>query len=134
MYIKDFDRWNEKKKQTDFKNEERKPFIHMREVWWCTVGVNVGSEIDGKNENFERPVLVMRVISGNGFLGVPLTSRKKGHRYEVTITHDRGDSFANISQIRFFSRKRLLRKVGTVSEQHFQTVLNKLRDLFDENS
>lgn len=78
MYIKDFDRWNEKKKQTDFKNEKQKPFVHVREVWWCTVGVNVGSEIDVKNENFERPVLVMMVISRNGFLGVPLTSRKKG--------------------------------------------------------
>lgn len=134
MYIKDFDGWNGKKKQISSKSEEREAFVHDREVWWCSVGVNVGSEIDGKNENFERPVLVVRVISSQGFLGVPpLTSKEKKHRYEVKIAHDRGSSFANISQLRFFSRKRMLRKVGTVSEQYFRAVLNKLSDLFDRN-
>lgn len=134
MYIKDFDGWNEKKKRADSKYEKREPFVHMREVWWCAVGVNVGSEIDGKNENFERPVLVVRVISGNGFFGIPLTSKEKGHRYEVRIVHDRGNSFANISQLRFFSRKRVFRKVGTVSEKYFQSVLEGLRALFERDS
>lgn len=134
MYIKNFDGWNEKKKHADSKSEKREPFIHTREVWWCAVGVNVGSEVDGKNENFERPVLVVRVISGNGFLGIPLTSKEKGHRYEVRIVHDRGNSFANISQLRFFSRKRTLRKVGTVPEKYFQSLLEELRALFDGGS
>jgi hypothetical protein len=24
-------------------------FGHLREVWWCSLGVNVGAETDGKN-------------------------------------------------------------------------------------
>jgi hypothetical protein len=39
---KDFDGWNETKKRTDLRRGE--PFHHEREVWWCTLGVNVGSE------------------------------------------------------------------------------------------
>lgn len=28
------------------------------EVWWCSCGENVGIEINGKNKEFTRPVLI----------------------------------------------------------------------------
>ena len=104
--------------------------MYEREVWWCALGVNIGSEIDGKNENFERPVLIVKVISRNGFFGVPLTSKEKGHRYEVAVRHDKGTSFANVSQLRFLSKKRMLRKIGTVLEDDFGKALQGCRGLF----
>ncbi len=30
------------------------------DVWWCAVGENVGIEINGKNQEFSRPVLVLK--------------------------------------------------------------------------
>ena len=52
-YIKDFDKWNNSKKLINENN--RQVFGYPREVWWCSLGVNVGSEIDGKNEeDFKR--------------------------------------------------------------------------------
>ena len=30
------------------------------EIWWVSLGQNVGYEANGKNEKFERPVLVVR--------------------------------------------------------------------------
>lgn len=128
-YIKNFDRWNEKKKLTDAKATGPVLYVHEREVWWCSLGVNIGSEIDGKNENFERPVLILKVI-GDGFFGVPLTSKKKGHRYEVTVPHSKGVSYANVSQLRFLSNKRMLRKIGMAPEEDFSRVLEKTRDMF----
>ena len=75
MEIKDFDAWNEDKKvvhgsaaQVRFKD---------REVWWCKVGINVGYEINGKTL-FLRPVLIIRKISSNTFIGIPLTRKEKG--------------------------------------------------------
>ena len=53
-YVKQFDSWNEKKKRTDGKSIAEDFFFHEREVWWCAVGVNVGTEVDGKNDDFER--------------------------------------------------------------------------------
>lgn len=129
-YVKDFDTWNKKKKETDAKLSDRNLYIHEREVWWSSIGVNVGSEVDGKNENFERPVLVAKVISGGGFMGIPLTTKQKGHRYEVSVQHERGTVYANVSQLRFFSAKRLLRKVGVVDQASFATVLRRVRELF----
>ena len=39
---KDFDGWNETKKQIHGRHDA--PFYHERELWWCTLGVNVGFE------------------------------------------------------------------------------------------
>jgi hypothetical protein len=52
---KDFDRWNERKKRIDRHDDEI--LFHEREIWWSSLGVNVGSEQDGIAANFERPVL-----------------------------------------------------------------------------
>ena len=43
---KDFDSWNEKKK---ILNNNDVSFYHEREVWWCSLGVNVGYEQNGKS-------------------------------------------------------------------------------------
>jgi mRNA interferase MazF len=129
-YKKDFDRWNEKKKKMDQRVMGNPLFVSAREVWWCSVGVNVGSEIDGKNEHFERPILVIRIFSQDGFLGIPLTSKDKGHRYAVPVCHEKGMSFANTSQLRLFSKKRMLRKIGMVEMGDFKKVLVALKDLF----
>ena len=57
-YIKDFDGWHPCKKQID--QLKKRPTIRQREIWWCSIGVNVGVEQDGKNSLYERPVLVVR--------------------------------------------------------------------------
>lgn len=129
-YIKEFDQWNEKKKQTDKRVLDERFYVYSREVWWCSLGVNIGSEVDGKNESFERPILVVRVLSNDGFLGVPLTSREKNHPYAVTVHYETGVSFANISQLRLMSKKRMIRKIGMIDKKDFQMVLDRLKNLF----
>lgn len=126
-YIKDFDRWNEKKKGADEKDLGRNLFIHEREVWWCSLGVNIGVEIDGKNNDFERPVLLVKKFNGLMFWGVPLTSKAKENPYIVKVEHQKGVSYANISQLRLLSTKRVLRKVGVISEESFAKVVSCLK-------
>ena len=46
---KDFDKWNESKKVIHHNNEDK--FYHEREVWWCSLGINIGFEQDGKDED-----------------------------------------------------------------------------------
>jgi len=126
-YIKEFDRWNEKKKQADAKDLGRNLFLHEREVWWCSLGVNVGVEIDGKNENFERPVLIVKKFNGLMFWAIPLTSKAKENPYIVRVEHEKGVSYANISQLKLLSSKRILRKVGVISEESFKNVQTCLK-------
>ena len=41
--VKDFDGWNEVKKQSD---AEEPRLYTVRELWWCRFGVNIGTEQD----------------------------------------------------------------------------------------
>jgi mRNA interferase MazF len=126
-YIKDFTNWIKKKESLDQKEHDRNLFIYQREVWWCSMGVNVGVEIDGKNENFERPVLVIKKFNGLMFWGIPLTSKHKTNDYVIEVKHEKGTSYANIAQLRLFSTKRILRKVGVISKGSFQAVKEKIQ-------
>ena len=57
---KDFDKWNSEKKLVDKKTVNRDLFFYAREIWWCSAGLNIGVEADGKNENYERPFLIIK--------------------------------------------------------------------------
>ncbi len=63
---KDFDSWNAKKKELH--NRAGAPFFHEREIWWCSIGINIGSEQDGSDDEYSRPVLVLKGLSKETFL------------------------------------------------------------------
>jgi mRNA interferase MazF len=85
--------------------------VRKGEVWWCALGANVGVEADGKHDNFERPVLVLRKFNRDAVLVVPLTSRPKQNPYHAMFHHE-GETFsAVVSQIRLVSTRRLLRRL-----------------------
>jgi mRNA interferase MazF len=123
---KDFDKWNSQKKEINKKEILYDFFFYPREVWWCTLGVNVGIESDGKNENFERPVLIIKKFNGQMCWAVPLTSKEKYGEHYLKVNHENGVSWVCLSQVRVVSTKRLLRKIGMISETEFDEVLKKI--------
>ena len=44
------------------------------EIWWCSVGMNIGEESFGKGARFTRPILIFRKFTSNSFLGLPMTT------------------------------------------------------------
>lgn len=123
---KAFDAWNIIKKRIDLKNSAAAVFFYEREVWWCSVGINVGVESDGKHTHFERPVLIIRKFNGHMLWMVPLTSRQHDGVHFYRISHDRGASFACLSQLKTISSKRLLRKIGMIAENEFEEVCERV--------
>ena len=71
---KDFSKWMDVKAGLHFAGVFRS--VKEGDAWWCSVGANVGIEIDGKQDFFLRPVLVIKKLSRYGFMGIPLTSRE----------------------------------------------------------
>jgi predicted metalloenzyme YecM len=55
---KDFQKWHILKSQIDTKIQST--FINEREICYVSIGENIGFEQNGKNDMFERPVLVLR--------------------------------------------------------------------------
>jgi len=119
----DFNRWNELKKKINIRNPI---YVSERDIWFCSVGLNVGSEQSGKHEFFERPVLVIKKVTVNTFIGVPLTSNKKKGSWYVEIGST--SSSAIISQIKLFDTRRLARKITVISIEEFENIKDKLKN------
>lgn len=49
---KDFDQWNNQKKRIHTEGENK--LYHQRQVWWCSLGMNVGFEQDGVGVEYQR--------------------------------------------------------------------------------
>ena len=125
---KDFDKWNKEKKQT---HGEQPRLYTVREIWWCRLGVNIGSEQDGRGDNFLRPVVILRGFGPDACLVVPLTT--SGHEHPVRIpigSVDGREARANISQIRVIDTRRLSEKVGFLDKEAFVRLRKAARELF----
>lgn len=119
---KDFDKWNEKKKELHSRAEA--PFFHEREIWWCSLGVNIGFEQDGSdNEYYHRPVLVLKGLSRQTCLVIPLTTSKSKHplRPSIGIVEDK-EAHVLLSQMRVIDTKRLVRKIGYLDKKVFENI------------
>jgi len=126
---KDFDRWNNKKK--DIHNKQRPLDYNEREIWWCKLGVNVGDEQDGTNAEFERPVLILKGVSRNTCYVVPLTTSAQEHKYRISIGDvDGREAKVIISQIRLIDTRRLVNKVRFLDKELFREIRKTARNLF----
>src|SRR5438270_897890 len=120
MHTKDFKNWDIEKQHLNAL--ERELYFFQREIWWCACGINVGVEIDGKNGQFERPVLILKYINKDICLVLPLTTKNKSDKYHVKIEAGKIVSYAKLSQVRVVSSKRLLRKIDTLPKEQFQYI------------
>lgn len=119
-----FDNWNEQKKIID--TYELRDFnIHVREIWWCSLGVNIGSEQNGVGEYFERPVLVLRRLSATTFLVLPLSTKKKLEDFQYEITTNNTVGYVLLDQIRVVDKRRFMRMVEYLNKADFENVLQK---------
>ena len=127
--MKDFDGWNEKKKHLHEKNAGR--FYHVRDIWWCALGVNVGFEQDGKNNDFQRPVLIVKEFGRETCLIAPLTTSKHNHKYRIDIgpVRDRRNK-AILSQIKVIDTKRLINRISVLDKATFEAIKKSIRNLF----
>ncbi len=129
---KDFDNWNKLKKSINKKEVDEEFNFHRGDIWWTTLGVNIGKEIDGKNETFERPVLILKVINKHTLYILPLTS--KDHfidKYHLKVNYEEGGSGVVVfSQVKVISSSRLLRKLSRISKHELEEVRNRFVSLF----
>lgn len=127
-YIKDFDSWNIRKQSLN-NTLFNPPYFKEKEIWWLSIGINIGYEEDGKHRNFSRPILIIKKFNKNIFLGVPLSTKLKVNPYYIKISIQSRIVSAMISQLRVFSSKRMLNKMGEVDKKDFCVVVRSVKDL-----
>jgi mRNA interferase MazF len=125
---KPFDQWNELKKNLQRQNQQIF-FFHEREIWWCSLGINLGSEQDGRNDTFERPVLIVKKFNQDIFLGLPLTTAIKEGKYYYETTHEDRHYSVVLSQMRLLDKKRLQRKIRVLPEGEFEEIVRRFKGI-----
>jgi mRNA-degrading endonuclease toxin of MazEF toxin-antitoxin module len=113
---KDFERWHFEKEKIN--QSDVRSLFNEREIWFCAIGANVGSEQDGKGDHFLRPVLVFKKFNDEIFWGIPLTHSPKRDKYYFSL-RENPHSTAILSQIRLLDAKRLQWRMGRVDVRTF---------------
>jgi len=130
---KDFDSWNEQKKQLHLCKDI--PVFSERQVWWVALGKNIGFEEDGKNAPFERPFLILHKYNKELIYGVPLTTRVKENKFHYKMNPARGIvGYAILSQGRAISARGLLRRIYQVGEKQCNEISQKGYELIAKKS
>ncbi|MGB0719314.1 MAG: type II toxin-antitoxin system PemK/MazF family toxin [Bdellovibrionales bacterium] len=124
--IAKFDDWSALKKRLNAK-KPIPPYWKDRDIWWASIGYNIGHEQNGKHELFERPVVVIRKFNARLFWGVPLTTQIKTNPYYFQFEFKNRMQCAMITQLRLFDANRMIRKLGRMSKSDFQELKNAIK-------
>ncbi len=95
--------------------------------------MNIGHEENGKNQLYERPILVLKKFNRHIFLGIPLSSSLKENPYYQQVRYHNKKHSCIISQIRLLSSKRLLRRLVRLRETEFKKVQEKINMIIQQN-
>lgn len=124
---KAFDAWNEEKKRIE---TEYGRFYTVREIWWCKIGVNVGSEQDGNGDFFLRPVVIIRSFGKRMCLIAPLTTSNHTHRLRIPVGIVAvKNATALISQIRVIDTRRFVEKIGFLEKEMFEKLRKSVKEV-----
>jgi mRNA interferase MazF len=127
-FTKDFAAWNQVKQRID--GLSGVPGFNAREIWWCSIGTNIGSEICGKGDKFSRPILILKRTSPTMFIGIPATSKQKIRWDYHPVTIKGQLSYLQLSGVRSLDARRLVSKIEKLSEHVFADVLTAFYKIF----
>ena len=127
---RDFDQWHKEKKKLEETGHIELAF-HEREIWWASIGINIGDEQDGKNDLFERPVLVIRKFNKKVAWILPMSTKEKNGYYYYPLEHDNKTFTVMLSQIRLISVKRFRRFIRKISPNQFSLIKARIVEILN---
>jgi mRNA interferase MazF len=111
-------------------SQHRPPLVSERDVWWASMGENVGSEMNGKSARFSRPVLIFKKLAHGFYLVAPTTTQAHQGSWYVHVHLKEQDEFVCLNQIRVIDYRRLHSKLGQIDTDNFDKVREGFRKLY----
>jgi mRNA interferase MazF len=106
------------------------PHTSERDVWWVTLGENVGKEISGKSTVFKRPALIYKKLSRDFYLVIPSTTKVHTGNWFTKITFQNIDMYFCLHQIRSIDHRRLDKRMGQLTQNHFEQIVKDFNALY----
>ncbi len=95
------------------------------------LGANIGFEIDGKNIEQLRPIIVIKKLSQNTLLIIPLSSHQKnGTWYSLSFVKEQEGRYC-LNQIRMIDCKRLKYRMEKVDLKTFKKLKDDFNNFFN---
>ena len=120
LITEEFNGWNKVKINLELYG--RRPKISQGQIWWTGLGKNIGTEINGKNSRFSRPVVIYKKLCSNKFMAIPLTSQEHEGSWYVPFRHNGKLEIAVVGDARIMSVKRLYRMIGKIDDADYERI------------
>jgi mRNA-degrading endonuclease toxin of MazEF toxin-antitoxin module len=131
-FIKNFTDWFKLKPAID-NRKHKSPLVSERQIWWCHLGENIGTEISGKGSKYTRPAIVYKKLSRFTFLVIPTSTQIKEGSWYVKFEHKQKSMVACLHQIKVIDYKRLDDLVGKIDQKDFDKIKSSLSSLYNLN-
>jgi len=113
--MKKFLEWIGLKERLDT-DEHKPPYVSEGDIWWASVGENVGSEINGKSRLFSRPVIILKKLAHGFYFIIPTTTQIREGSWYVPFRQQEKNMVACLHQARAMDHRRLSSKLGTLDD------------------
>ncbi len=126
---KKFDDWIQQKCKLDNLNH-KPPHVSEGDIWWTSVGENIGSEVNGKSELFSRPVIILKKLAHGFYFVVPTSTKEKIGSWYIPYRHQEINNVACLHQSRAIDHRRIMSKIGTLDDSDFSRVKSGFLELY----
>ncbi len=126
-----YNSWNETKKSLQKSEHFQHLYFKERDIWWCSLGLSIGGEAHGKGEAFRRPILILKKLSADLCIALPLSTQEKRGTWFTAITFLNQKRSVMLYQIRLLHKKRFQHKMGGLDHRQFMHIKEKLEILLE---
>jgi mRNA interferase MazF len=109
-------------KQKLHQGTQSPPLVSVGDIWWASIGENVGSEINGKSRLFSRPVIIFKKLAHGFYFVIPTTTKPKVGTWYVAFRQADRKMIASLHQVRAIDHRRLSTKLGQLDDTDFERV------------
>lgn len=125
-----FNNWNELKQKIQEK-DSKNIFFKEWDIWWSSLWQNIQTESNWKWENFRRPILVLKKLSSDSFICIPLSTKLKEGTWFYQYNLHWEKYTAILYQIKMIHKNRLRVKIWQIDEFDFIKIKKRLKNLLN---
>ena len=102
--------------------EYQPPYVNEGDIWWISIGENIGSEINGKSKLFSRPVIILKKLAHGFYFVIPTTTKIRKGTWFVHFNQQSKNMSACLHQSRCIDYRRFYSKLGRLDDEDFAKV------------
>ncbi len=111
-------------------NNFKPPLVSEGDLWWVSLGENIGSEINGKSGLFSRPAVIIKKLAHGFYLIAPTTSKAHLGTWYVKVKFTDREIFICLHQIRTIDYRRLSTRMGQMNSNDFALIKEAFLGLY----